>query len=75
AQAPIVAPADAVQSLDGKNVVFVREGGALEARAVSLGRSGAGAVEVTGGLEAGEILVAENAFLVKAEIGKGEAEH
>ena len=28
-----------------------------------------------GGLEAGEILVAENAFLVKAEIGKGEAEH
>lgn len=75
AQAPIVAPADAVQSLDGKNVVFVQEGGALEARAVSLGRSGAGAVEVTGGLEAGEILVAENAFLVKAEIGKGEADH
>lgn len=74
-EAALVAPADAVQSLEGKQVVFVQEGEALEARPVTLGRSGAGAVEVTGGLEAGEILVAENAFLVKAEIGKGEAEH
>lgn len=74
-EAALVAPADAVQSLEGKNVVFVQEGGALEARAVTLGRSGAGAVEVTAGLKHGEVLVAENAFLVKAEIGKGSAEH
>lgn len=74
-EAALVAPADAVQSLEGKSVVFVKEGEALEARAVTLGRSGAGSVEVTAGLERGEILVAENAFLVKAEIGKGSAEH
>lgn len=73
--APIVAPADSVQTLEGQPVVFVQEGEALEARAVTLGRSGAGTVEVTAGLKDGEILVAENAFLVKAEIGKGEAEH
>ena len=73
--APIVAPADAVQTLEGRQVVFVREGDALEARAVTLGRGGAGTVEVTEGLAPGEILVAENAFLVKAEIGKGSAEH
>lgn len=73
--APIVAPADSVQTLEGQQVVFVQEGEALEARAVTLGRSGAGTVEVTAGLKDGEILVAENAFLVKAEIGKGEAEH
>lgn len=73
--AAIVAPANAVQALEGKNVVFVKEGDALEARAVMLGRTGAGAVEITEGLAAGEIMVAENAFLVKAEIGKGAAEH
>lgn len=74
-EAALVAPADAVQSLEGRSVVFVREGEALEARAVTLGRSGDGAVEVTAGLKHGEILVAENAFLVKAEIGKGAADH
>lgn len=73
--ATIVAPADAVQTLEGQQVVFVKEGEALEARAVTLGRSGAGTVEVTAGLKDGEILVAENAFLIKAELGKGEAEH
>ena len=73
--AAIVAPADAVQTLEGRQVVFVQEGAALEARAVTIGRSGAGTVEVTGGLEGGEMLVAENAFLIKAELGKGEAEH
>ncbi len=73
--AMIVAPADAVQTLDGRQVVFVQDGEALEARAVTLGRSGSGTVEVTAGLKAGEMLVAENAFLVKAEIGKGAAEH
>lgn len=71
----IVAPADAVQTLEGQQVIFVQEGEALEARAVTLGRSGAGTVEVTAGLKDGEILVAENAFLVKAELGKGSAEH
>lgn len=74
-RAAIVAPADAVQSLEGKDVVFVKEGEALEARPVTLGRRSAGAVEVTSGLDAGDMLVAENAFLVKAEIGKGSAEH
>ncbi len=73
--AKIVAPSHAVQTLEGQQIVFVREGESLEARAVTIGRSGAGMVEVTTGLEDGEMLVAENAFLVKAELGKGSAEH
>jgi membrane fusion protein, heavy metal efflux system len=73
--AMIVAPSDAVQTLEGQQVIFVQEGETLEARAVTLGRSGAGTVEVTAGLKDGEVLVAENAFLVKAELGKGSAEH
>ncbi len=73
--AKIVAPSHAVQTLEGQQVVFVREGESLEARVVTIGRSGAGTVEVTTGLKDGELLVAENAFLVKAELGKGSAEH
>jgi cobalt-zinc-cadmium efflux system membrane fusion protein len=32
-------------------------------------------IEVKEGLSAGERYVAENSFVVKAEIGKGEADH
>ena len=74
-QVPIAITADAVQTLEGRSVVFVQMGEVYEARAVTLGRAGRDTVEVTAGLRAGEIYVSENAFLVKAEIGKGAAEH
>lgn len=72
---PIAIAAGAVQTLEGRSVVFVRTGEVYEARAVTLGRSGRDTVEVTAGLRSGEIYVSANAFLVKAEIGKGAAEH
>jgi len=31
--------------------------------------------EITSGLEAGERYVADNSFVIKAELGKAEAEH
>lgn len=72
----IAVPADAVQTLEGQNVVFVLvENETYEARAVTLGRRGGDVVEITTGLNAGERYVSRNAFLVKAEIGKGEAGH
>jgi membrane fusion protein, heavy metal efflux system len=56
--------------------IFVRiAADTYEARPVTLGRRGRETVEVTAGLAAGEIYVATNAFLVKAEIGKGSASH
>lgn len=75
-EAAVVVPRDAVQTMEGRSVVFVREGADVyEARAVTLGRSGSSTVEITSGLAAGEIYVSQNAFLVKAEIGKGSASH
>ena len=57
-------------------VVFVREGGdKIEARPVELGEADSKFVEIKAGLSAGERYVAENSFVVKAEMGKGEAEH
>lgn len=75
-EAPVAIAADAVQSYEGRSVVFVRVAAdTYEARPVTLGRTGRNTVEITSGLAAGEIYVSQNAFLVKAEIGKGAASH
>lgn len=65
----------ALQTVENKTVVFVREGDSLEARAVEIGRADAEHAEVTAGLAGGEAYVVENSFVVKAELGKSEAEH
>ncbi|RXH35618.1 MULTISPECIES: divalent metal ion exporter adaptor subunit IhpB [Bradyrhizobium] len=68
--------AGAIQRLESKTVVFVREDGdKIEARPVELGESDSKYVEIRAGLSAGEHYVAENSFVVKAEMGKGDADH
>lgn len=80
ADAAVVVADDAVQRLDGKEVVFVQEGDAFAARPVKLGRTGAGegnrvVVEVLSGVAAGERYAGKNSFVLKAELGKSEAGH
>ncbi|MEY9397729.1 cobalt-zinc-cadmium efflux system membrane fusion protein [Bradyrhizobium japonicum] len=66
----------AIQMLENKTVVFVREDDdKIEARPVETGDSDSKFVEIRAGLSAGERYVAENSFVVKAEMGKGEADH
>jgi cobalt-zinc-cadmium efflux system membrane fusion protein len=65
----------AIQTVDGKTVVFVAEGRAFEAREVQLGVKDNERVEISSGLRASEKYVAQNSFIIKAELGKGEAEH
>jgi cobalt-zinc-cadmium efflux system membrane fusion protein len=73
---PVAVRVGAIQTLANKTVVFVREGSdKIEARPVELGDSDSKYVEIRAGLSAGEHYVAENSFIVKAEMGKGEAEH
>jgi cobalt-zinc-cadmium efflux system membrane fusion protein len=73
---PVAVRSGAIQTLDNKTVVFVREGAdKLEARPVELGDADAKFVEIRAGLNAGERYVAESSFVVKAEMGKGEADH
>lgn len=63
----------AIQTLENKTVVFVREGDKIEARPVQIGESDAQHAEVKSGLSEGERYVAENSFVVKAEMYKGGA--
>ncbi|MDX2054016.1 MAG: efflux RND transporter periplasmic adaptor subunit [Polyangiaceae bacterium] len=81
-QAPVVIEDDAVQTVEGKQVIFVQEGESFEARPVTLGRTGYAAstegkrlLEVLKGVKAGDRYVSKNSFLLKAELGKSEAGH
>lgn len=68
-------PDSALQTVDGKTVVFVTDAKGLEPHEVALGRRSAGRVEVLSGLKAGDRYAATSSFVLKAELQKGEAEH
>lgn len=75
-QVAVAVPRDAVQTVEGQTVVFVRVAPeTYEARPVTTGRTGRDTIEIVTGLAPGEAYVSENAFLVKAEIGKNSASH
>jgi cobalt-zinc-cadmium efflux system membrane fusion protein len=71
----LTAPADAVQTLEDRTVVFVAEPKGFRATPVVTGRTAAGAVEILKGLTGGETIAGKGAFRHKAELGKGEAGH
>lgn len=70
----IVVPDEAIQTVEGRDVVFVRTPKGFQARTVTVGQRGAGRAEIVTGLSAGQAIAARNAFLLKAELGKGEGE-
>ncbi|MEW6146727.1 MAG: divalent metal ion exporter adaptor subunit IhpB [Pseudomonadota bacterium] len=72
---PVAVKLKALQTMENKTVVFVREGDKLEARSVTLGEQDKEHAEIVDGLSVGELYAADNSFVVKAEIGKAEAEH
>jgi len=73
--AALTVPADALQSLDGRAVVFVAEDGGFRVAPVLGARPAGGRVEIVQGLRGDERIAATNAFLLKAEFAKGEAGH
>ncbi|WP_433852948.1 efflux RND transporter periplasmic adaptor subunit [Stenotrophomonas nitritireducens] len=73
--ADVVVPLTALQSMDGRDVVFVRTGETYQARPVTLGARDARQVAVSAGLQAGEEVVVEQSYTVKADIGKAGAGH
>ncbi|AWN42567.1 efflux RND transporter periplasmic adaptor subunit [Methylobacterium durans] len=68
-------PKAALQTVEGKRVVFARTEEGFEKREVELGRSDDDAFEVVSGLRPGEEIAVANTFLLKAELGKSEADH
>ena len=75
AKADLVIPKAALQTIEGKSRVFVRTSDGFESRQVTVGKDDGSAVEVLSGLMAGEPIAVANTFLLKAELGKSEAEH
>lgn len=74
-QVPLVIRNDALQSVEDKPSVFVRTPEGFKTQAVKLGRSDGTYSEVLSGLTAGADYATENSFILKAELGKGSAEH
>ncbi|MGQ0501284.1 MAG: efflux RND transporter periplasmic adaptor subunit [Panacagrimonas sp.] len=72
---PLTIHNEAVQSLEGRTVVFVRRAAGFEPQAVQLGRRDGERTEVRSGLAAGDAYAAANSFILKAELGKGSAGH
>jgi cobalt-zinc-cadmium efflux system membrane fusion protein len=70
----IVVPESAVQSLKGRDVVFVRSANGFRAWPVTTGRRSAGRIEILSGLTAGQTIATGEAFLLKAELAKGAGE-
>ncbi|WP_149536660.1 efflux RND transporter periplasmic adaptor subunit [Siccirubricoccus phaeus] len=71
----VLVPRAAVQQVESESVVFVRTPEGFEKREVVLGRGDQEGVEVVFGLDPGEPYAAANTFVLKAELGKSEAEH
>ncbi len=71
----LTVPADAVQTVEGRPVVFVSGDDGFRATPVLAGRRAGGRIEILNGLSGDERVAGSNAFLLKAELAKGEAEH
>lgn len=71
----VTVPAGAVQTVENRQVVFVRTPTGFTATPVGIGQASGPNVTVTSGLTGREEIAAAGSFTLKAELGKGEAEH
>ncbi|MEQ1800821.1 MAG: efflux RND transporter periplasmic adaptor subunit [Gammaproteobacteria bacterium] len=74
-EVPVAVRSEALQILDGRTVVFGEGPQGFQPLPVETGRSDGESTEILGGLEPGDRYVAGNSFILKAELGKGEASH
>lgn len=71
----VAVKSSALQTVENRNVVFVRNGDKFETRDVEIGARDSESVEILFGLLEGDRYAARNSFIVKAELGKGSAGH
>lgn len=65
---------EAVQTIDGRNVVFVRQGTRFRTRPVTIGMRSGGRIEILAGVEPGDPVVTKGAFLLKAQLAQSAGE-
>lgn len=73
-EVPLAVEKDAIQLIDMKPHVFVKTPEGIQKREVAIGKEDDQWVEIVNGLEPHEEYAAKKAFLIKAELGKGEVE-
>lgn len=71
----LMVPREAIQTVKGQKVVFVNDGPGFRMRPVTVGREDSASAEILSGLEFSETVATSNTFILKAELGKAEAEH
>ena len=74
-RAAVTVQSDAVQTVEDKPVVFVQAPEGFKAQPVVVGATDKEHVEILQGLAAGTAYAATGSFVLKAEQGKGSAEH
>jgi cobalt-zinc-cadmium efflux system membrane fusion protein len=72
---PLAVPVEAIQDIENQAMVFRAVPGGFQAVPVRPGRSDGRTVEILQGLQPGEKVATANAFVLKAELGKGGTEH
>lgn len=70
----LAVPTAALQTAEDQDVVYVQEGDTYHTRPVKLGQRDSTQVEILEGLKAGELVVVDQSFLVKADIEKSAVE-
>ena len=68
-------PKSAIQTIGAEKVVFVRTEEGFSKREVTIGKADDDAYEILSGLEPGDEVAVANSFVLKAELGKAEADH
>jgi cobalt-zinc-cadmium efflux system membrane fusion protein len=71
----IILPEEAVQQVEGRDVVFVAVDGGFQAVPVTIGSRSKGRVEILSGVQSGQTVVTQGAFVLKSQLGASEAEH
>lgn len=72
---PIAVAADAIHKVNDKSTVFIKTSEGFIPQTVVTGRSDGKWIEITQGLQANTPYAAANSFVIKADLGKGSAEH
>lgn len=67
---PVVIEKEAIQTLDEKSVVFVKDNDGFKPQAVRIGNENDDNIEIISGINAGDQYVSKNSFILKAEILK-----
>lgn len=69
--AGLVVPKSALQTFEGKTVIFVRTDEGFEPKPVDLGRQNETMVEILSGLVSGQTYATDGSFTLKAQLSKG----